>query len=853
MRKHRTFWWQSGVLGAALTVAACGGGGSEMGGGDVQADAATHDVAADHGRDRNGGFEIRTLGNRADLISDGDALVEVRVPRDVRLDQVRVTLNGKDVTGSFKPGAGAQTLRGVVTGLKIGRNELAVQSKPGKGGGHAYGFDNHNDADLTITNHQRGGPILLGSQTQPWVCATPQPVAQNGDTPASNASGLSSTAVDAQCNIATEFKFFYRTKTPLTAVAGDGGCSFVLPDPSPTAQNPNPTTPANSCLQPYNTATTDASLVASTTTSDGKTVPYIVRVERGTINRGIYDIAVLFDPTKPWTTLAPQAQWNGKIVYTYGASTGQPRQQFRSEQSWADDSALSRGFMVVDNSVTDSLYNSNRVLVAETTMMMKEHIVDTYGEIKYTMANGCSGGSIQQNTVASIYPGLLDGIQPSCDFPDSITTGMEVTDCVLLVNAYAGAPWQALMSGLTQAQINAKKTAINGHLDQTACHGWANLFGNNNQPGNYLPMGVVDNATGALGPIGAPRNNCLLPAALVYDPVTNPDGPRCGDPDLATAVWGTTDNENAPGHKRALQTLDNVGIQYGLGALKSGAITAEEFVTLNETIGGVDKDNKLIPQRATADLRALPIAYRAGIVASGRNLGKLPIIDSRGYDEIYGNLAAAQYGIHQYWRSYSERARIDAGNNGNHGNQLIWRYGYSLVPVGAAQTAAVTTRSFLTMDTWLTTLLSTAPKSWINDVRTQAQVIAAKPADALDLCFLSSDLTFSMPITSQAMCDADPRLQKHSSPRQVAGGPLAEDILKCRLRPINTADYLPTVFTAEQLNRLYATFPGGVCDWSKPGVSQQPARSPLTFAAGPGGRPLPSAPDSNDDAGGHGR
>jgi hypothetical protein len=142
-----------------------------------------------------------------------------------------------------------------------------------------------------------------------------------------------------------------------------------------------------------------------TTTTDGLTVPYIVRVERGTMNRGIYDIAVLFDPTAGMVALAPQPQWNGKVLYSYGASTGQPSLQFRSEQNWADDTALSRGFMVVDNSLTDSLYNSNRVLVAETTMMMKEHIVDNYGEIKYTMGNGCSGGSIQQNTVVSIYPG----------------------------------------------------------------------------------------------------------------------------------------------------------------------------------------------------------------------------------------------------------------------------------------------------------------------------------------------------------------------------------------------------------------------------------------------------------------
>ena len=277
-----------------------------------------------------------------------------------------------------------------------------------------------------------------------------------------------------------------------------------------------------------------------TTTTAGLTVPYIVRVERGTINRGIYDIAVLFDPGNPWSALSPQAQWNGKVVYSFGASTGQPRQQFRSSQNWADNAALSRGFMVVDNSLTDSAFNSNRVLNAETVMMMKEHIADTYGEIEYTLGNGCSGGSIQQNTAASIYPGLLDGIQPSCDYPDSITTGLEVLDCVLLVNFYASPEWAALMSGLTQAQINAKKTAINGQLDHLGCQSWNNAFGHNNKPGNYVPVLVINQTTGALAPVGAPRNNCRLPAALVYDPVTNPTGTRCGDADLATAVWGTT-------------------------------------------------------------------------------------------------------------------------------------------------------------------------------------------------------------------------------------------------------------------------------------------------------------------------
>src|SRR5205814_9968922 len=112
--------------------------------------------------------------------------------------------------------------------------------------------------------------------------------------------------------------------------------------------------------------------------------------------------------------------------------------------------------MLSNTILTESLFNSKRVLNAETLMMKKEHNVDTYGEIKYTLGNGCSGGSIQQNTVASTFPGLLDGIQPSCDYPDSITTGLEVIDCVLLVNFYAGSDWPALMAGKMQAQASAK-------------------------------------------------------------------------------------------------------------------------------------------------------------------------------------------------------------------------------------------------------------------------------------------------------------------------------------------------------------------------------------------------------------
>lgn len=752
--------------------------------------------------------EILVLSNRADLVSGGDALVEVRWPTRATTTAAKFALNGVGLPqGTIARRADGRWL-GLVSGLRTGANVLSVRV-PGGG------------SQIVITNHPIGGPVLLGSQAQPWICATPTAVPAVGNTPASAASGLTTTATDPQCNIATEFKLFYRTTT--------AGCVTAIPDPSPPA-----VPSANNCFKPYVPGTTPVDL-AVTTTNTGVTVPYIVRVERGTINRGIYDIAVLFDPTKPWDSFAPQPGWNGKIVHAFGASTGQPRLQTRTSQNWADDASLSRGFIVSDNSLTDSANNSNRMLNAETLMMMKEHIREKYGDIKATLGNGCSGGSINQNTASSIFPGLLDGIQPSCDFADSITTGIEVSDCVLLVNAYVKPAWTALMAGLTQEQINARKAAINGHLDQRGCQSWNNQFGFNNRPGNYVRTLVSDQVTGALTTEVTPRNNCVLPAALVYDAVTNPAGTRCGDPDLAPMVWGTTANELAAGSQRALQTTDNVGVQYGLGALLSGAIGTEEFVTINETIGGTDTDSALRAARSVADAGALETAYRAGIVSTGVNLGRLPIIDSRGWDD---------QGIHHIWRSFSERARIAGANGGESGSQVMWRYGTGLLPGTAAQVTAVTLKSLLTMNDWLDALNASAPKSWINAARTQAQVIAAKPAAARDLCYLTGDTNFANPVYDFAVCDADARLAKHASPRQTAGGPLVENILKCQLKPLDFGAYVGVAFSPAQQVRMQAVFADGVCDWSKPGVGQQAAVGPLTFVAGPGGVPLPPAPVS---------
>jgi hypothetical protein len=72
----------------------------------------------------------------------------------------------------------------------------------------------------------------------------------------------------------------------------------------------------------------------------------------------------------------------------------------------------------------------------------------------------------------------------------------------------------------------------------------------------------------------------------------------------------------------------------------------------------------------------------------------------------------------------------------------------------------------------------------------------------------------------------------YSNPRKEAGGPLAANILKCQLKPVDGKDYKVALSDAERA-RLNTIFPSGVCDWSKPGVSQTPVVPWASFGPSP--------------------
>jgi hypothetical protein len=122
------------------------------------------------------------------------------------------------------------------------------------------------------------------------------------------------------------------------------------------------------------------------------------------------------------------------------------------------------------------------------------------------------------------------------------------------------------------------------------------------------------------------------------------------------------------------------------------------------------------------------------------------------------------------------------------------------------------------------------------------KVIEDKPADAGDQCYDGAG-----DLLTKGLC-GPVVVPVYGTPRTVAGDALTTDNNKCMLRPLSRADY-PVSFTAAEWATLTATFPSGVCDFSKPGVDQQPTIPWLTYADSHGrvvygGRPLGPVPRS---------
>ena len=141
------------------------------------------------------------------------------------------------------------------------------------------------------------------------------------------------------------------------------------------------------------------------------------------------------------------------------------------------------------------------------------------------------------------------------------------------------------------------------------------------------------------------------------------------------------------------------------------------------------------------------------------------------------------------------------------------------------------------MDRWLAAIEADQSNDPI-----AVKVIRDRPADIVNSCWIAGVQTIDL-----ALCDSTyPHFRE---PRTVAGDGPTIYTMKCQLKPLVRTDYAVS-FTNDQWAALQATFPTGVCDFSKPGVGFQANVPWLSYENGPGGVALPDAPSSKPGDGG---
>ena len=204
------------------------------------------------------------------------------------------------------------------------------------------------------------------------------------------------------------------------------------------------------------------------------------------------------------------------------------------------------------------------------------------------------------------------------------------------------------------------------------------------------------------------------PGAAGYDPAVH--GP------VEWTHWGDLVNIYGTDESGFARTpWDNVGVQYGLSALQSGAITPADFLDLNANVGSWKASKDMVQEgcpyvagrlrvRGAGHLErpehaALPrrrrhsgprregnrdaghAAYRSGMVFRGKL--DIPVIDWRHYLEH-------QLNMHNSHQSFAARQRL-LNYDGDASNQLIWFT--DARPAGPQSDP--TPQAFLVLDRWI--------------------------------------------------------------------------------------------------------------------------------------------------------
>jgi len=740
-------------------------------------------------------FVAEVVSSAAGQATGGDARLHIVVPKVTPFHQVEVLVNGVNQADRFDRIDGTQVLTGVIDGLALGDNTVVVKQ-------HGNGKGLPEPANLTVTNYPITGPVFSGPHQHPFMCSVQnnglgQPLVDNPTEGfpvyATDPSGNPTDVIigySMNCSADTLVTYVYK--------ATDGAFKPYIPgDPRPAD-------------------------MTQTTTMDGLTVDYVVRWERGTINRFLYSIAMLAPFDESPDDLDTSA-WNGRLIYHFqgGVAIGHYQGGPSGSRMLYND-GLSLGYAVVYSTGNKTGTHYNLVLGGETALMVKERFVERYDLPVYTVSVGGSGGGIQQYIYGQNHRGLLDAAIPQYSYPDMVTQAVHIGDCELLefymdVLDAANPRWQTWSNRTLVEGLNASDTEFNpytGTVGASECViGWRGL----------APL--------ALNPMyGA------APGMELYEPQSA----------VAAIDWSHFDDlvnyfgVGADGY--AQNYWDNIGVQYGLGAVATGQITPAEFLQLNAVIGGWKQEPDMVQEgspfyppgvidpsnwdpwsarnqvfsvnpfapapRREGDLEAMNAAYEDGLVFRGDI--DIPVIDWRHYLE-------AELNMHNSHQSFASRQRI-RDYRGNSDNQVVW----FTDALGGAEFDQ-TPEALEVIDDWMMNILANPDLG----------VAGNKPDLAVDRCFdtfgdeiASGDDVWDGILDDHPPGDCTSLFPVYGTSRIVAGGPFKGSIFKCELKPVGKAiadgDYGAWAPTPAEQAMLHQIFPSGVCDFSKPDVGLPP-------------------------------
>lgn len=457
--------------------------------------------------------------------------------------------------------------------------------------------------------------------------------------------------------------------------------------------------------------------------------------------------------------------------------------------------------------------------------MTKERFIEEHGVPYYTVGVGGSGGGIQQYVYGQNYgTRVIDAAIPQYSYPDMVTQTIHIADCELLehymdVTDAADPQWRDWTNRSLLEGLGDSATVPNPY--------------NGNRPGSTECVTAWRGLTPlVMNPTWTSSNDAEW---QIMDPPGVKDTVKWTHWDDARNAYGVDE------HGYARVPWDNMGVQYGLAALRAGAITPEQFLEVNATVGGWRATRDMVPEgcpfvpstcgdpaqfdpwsarnmrlstdggttpapRTAGDPIALRNVYRSGLVFTGRI--DLPVIDWRHYLEH-------QLDMHNSRQSFVSRQRMR--DVGTAGNQVIW-----FTDARPEARFDQTPEALAVMDRWMANIKAHPERGAAGN----------RPQLAVDRCFDTDGHQIAAgPAVWDGILDRRPagactrQFTIHETSRTVAGGPLQGAVFKCRLQPVRAAlarglygSWRPD---PAQLQRLEQIFPTGVCDYRKPGVGQR--------------------------------